>query len=307
MRKKYQVFLSSTYTDLRSERQGAAVMLGKLGYFVMGMELFFSLDLEQQWARIMRDIEECDYYLMIIGDRYGSVCTNGCSFTEIEYHYALSLGKSVVALVRDRSWLGKLVFKEKNRDKCRKLQRFIAGLQCKRLYSWRSKKQLVAQVVAAMHWLEQNQPAKGWLRLELPAAFPSVPVSAQACPLRVFGISAQIVSLHQCCQRYHDLIIELEAGKILTGLFHVEAVAEITAYELADTVFEAAKAKLVNNLVADPATASDSLLYFSVDERDIRACRDWLLQKGYLAQSPGLGPILYLTEAGLALVGRKSS
>ena len=59
-----------------------------------GMELFPATD-EDQFEFIKRIIDDCDYYLLIIGGRYGSVTADGISYTELEYEYALKLGLKV--------------------------------------------------------------------------------------------------------------------------------------------------------------------------------------------------------------------
>lgn len=41
MKKKYQIFISSTYQDLKEERQAAVEAILKAGHIPAGMELFF--------------------------------------------------------------------------------------------------------------------------------------------------------------------------------------------------------------------------------------------------------------------------
>jgi hypothetical protein len=72
----------------------------KLGCFPIGMELFGSAD-EETWDFIKRQIEECDYYVLILADRYGSLAQDGFSFTEKEYNYAKDIGKPILSL---RPW-----------------------------------------------------------------------------------------------------------------------------------------------------------------------------------------------------------
>lgn len=98
MDKRYQVFVSSTYTDLNEERQLVTQTLMKMGCIPAGMELFPASD-EDQFAFIKRVIDDCDYYLVIIGGRYGSVTTEGISYTEKEYDYAVKKGLKVVGLL----------------------------------------------------------------------------------------------------------------------------------------------------------------------------------------------------------------
>ena len=86
--KKFQVFISSTFRDLSDERQDAIRSVLDLGHIPSGMEISPAADVEQ-FDYIKKVIDECDYYVLIIGARYGSVDSAGVSFTEKEYAYAL--------------------------------------------------------------------------------------------------------------------------------------------------------------------------------------------------------------------------
>jgi len=97
MEKRYQVFVSSTYADLREERQRVIQALMEMDCIPSGMELFPAAD-EEQWHFIKRVIDDCDY-LLIIGGRYGSTTSDGISYTEKEYDYAIQRGMKVVALL----------------------------------------------------------------------------------------------------------------------------------------------------------------------------------------------------------------
>jgi hypothetical protein len=46
-------------------------------------------------------IDDCDYYLLIIGGRYGSTDPEGVSYTEKEYEYAIEHGIKVIALLHE--------------------------------------------------------------------------------------------------------------------------------------------------------------------------------------------------------------
>lgn len=97
--KKLQVFVSSTYLDLHDERQAAVSAILKAGHIPAGMELFTAGD-ESQWDAITRWIEESDIYMLILGGRYGSMSSEtGLSYTEMEYDYAVKLGKPFFRLL----------------------------------------------------------------------------------------------------------------------------------------------------------------------------------------------------------------
>jgi hypothetical protein len=95
---RYQVFLSSTFTDLKEERAEVIQALWELDCIPTGMEAFLASNLSQ-WDIIKRVIDECDYYILIIGGRYGSLTAEGISYTEKEYGYAKSIGLPVLAFV----------------------------------------------------------------------------------------------------------------------------------------------------------------------------------------------------------------
>jgi len=98
MDKRYQVFVSSTFVDLKEERQKVLQTLMEMDCIPAGMELFPAAD-EEQWEFIQKIIDDCDYYLLIIGGRYGSLADDGLSYTEKEFDYAVSKGIKVIALV----------------------------------------------------------------------------------------------------------------------------------------------------------------------------------------------------------------
>lgn len=96
--KKYQIFISSTFTDLKEERQAAVQAILKKGHIPAGMELFTAGD-KSQWEVIKEWIDDSDIYLLILGGRYGSIDkSTGFSYTEMEYNYAIEKGKPFFAL-----------------------------------------------------------------------------------------------------------------------------------------------------------------------------------------------------------------
>jgi hypothetical protein len=98
MEKRYQVFISSTYEDLQKERQEVMQALLELDCIPAGMELFPATN-EDQWTTIKKVIDDCDYYIVIIGGRYGSVGKDGISYTEKEYRYALEINKPIISFI----------------------------------------------------------------------------------------------------------------------------------------------------------------------------------------------------------------
>ena len=99
MKRKLQIFISSTFADLIEERQAAVSAILKSGHIPAGMELFTSGD-KSQMKTIEKWIDESDVYMLILGGRYGSIePISGISYTELEYDYAVQQGKPVFAVV----------------------------------------------------------------------------------------------------------------------------------------------------------------------------------------------------------------
>ncbi|WP_227658273.1 DUF4062 domain-containing protein [Klebsiella pneumoniae] len=95
---KYQVFLSSTYSDLAEERESIIKAILEMYHIPIGMEMFSAED-EDQWEIIRRTIEVSDYYILVLGLRYGSKTSDGISFTQKEYEYALERKIPILAFV----------------------------------------------------------------------------------------------------------------------------------------------------------------------------------------------------------------
>ena len=114
MNKKLQVFISSTYTDLKKERQAAVEAILSAGHIPAGIELFTASD-ESQMEVIKRWIDESDVYLLILGVRYGAIePKKGKSYTQLEYEYALDNNKPLFSIVITEDAFKKKALEEGN-------------------------------------------------------------------------------------------------------------------------------------------------------------------------------------------------
>ena len=104
MSRRLQVFVSSTYLDLKEERQAAVEAILEAKHIPAGMELFAAGN-DSQLEVIKRWIDESDVYMLILGHRYGSIePKRGKSYTHVEYDYAVEKGKPVFAVVMTDGW-----------------------------------------------------------------------------------------------------------------------------------------------------------------------------------------------------------
>ncbi|HHX8579332.1 TPA: DUF4062 domain-containing protein [Vibrio diabolicus] len=170
MDKRYQVFVSSTYVDLKEERQSVLQTLMEMDCIPAGMELFPAAD-QEQWEFIKRIIDDCDYYLLIIGGRYGSVADDGLSYTEKEFDYAVSKGVKVIALLhQDPDDLPRSK-SELEEAKYQKLQKFREKVSDGRLVRfWKDASQLPGEVSLSLNKTMKMFPAVGWVRADSAAS-----------------------------------------------------------------------------------------------------------------------------------------
>lgn len=163
MEKRYQVFISSTFADLVDERREVMQALLEMDCLPAGMELFPAGDTDQ-WTLIQGVIAQSDYYLVILGGRYGSMTKEGISYTEKEYDYALEIGIPVMGFAAaepDEIPIGKT-----DRDEAaeRKLTDFRRKVQQKMTKDWKNAEDLGSKVTRGLIHLIKNNPRPGWVR-----------------------------------------------------------------------------------------------------------------------------------------------
>jgi hypothetical protein len=170
MDKRYQVFISSTYADLQEERRQVIQTVIECDCIPAGMELFPAVD-EEQLKFIKRVIDDCDYYLLIIGGKYGSMSPEGISFTEQEYDYAVQKGLKVIALIHADPDVIPLGKSEKEPAQRQKLEAFRNKVRTGRLVKfWKSGDQLPGLVALNLASTIRMYPAIGWVRGNKPAS-----------------------------------------------------------------------------------------------------------------------------------------
>ncbi|MFM6759525.1 MAG: DUF4062 domain-containing protein [Microcystis panniformis] len=176
MKKKLQVFISSTYTDLLPERQAAVEAILRAGHIPAGMELFAAGD-KSQMEIIKRWIDDSDVFLLILGGRYGSIePESGKSYVQIEYEYALSRNKACFAYVIHNDELGRRgqqdyeKFREtQNRAKLEEFRRTL--MNGKLVDLWSNPDQLkysinVSLTGTSLTDLLEEKKLRGWVKDE---------------------------------------------------------------------------------------------------------------------------------------------
>lgn len=161
--KKYQVFVSSTYIDLQDERKAILRQLLDLDCIPAGMELFPSTD-DDQWTFIQQVIDESDYYIVIVGAKYGSVAEDGLSYTEKEFDYAVSKGIPVLGFVHGKPEVIPQGKCEIDSDRRQKLDAFISKIEKRLRKDWISTEDLCSKVVTSLSREMKTHPRPGYIR-----------------------------------------------------------------------------------------------------------------------------------------------
>ena len=163
MDKRYQVFVSSTYEDLKEERAEVMQALLELDCIPAGMELFPASS-DDQWTLIKKVIDDCDYYLLIIGGRYGSTNESGKSYTQMEFEYALEAGKPIISFLPQNPEKIESGKTDKDPDKEEKLNQFKELVKRKMIKYWENAADLGSKVSRSMIKLIKEFPAEGWVK-----------------------------------------------------------------------------------------------------------------------------------------------
>ena len=164
MNKKYSVFVSSTYEDLKEERQEVVNALLQMDCFPVGMEYFNASD-QSQWDVIKSLIDECDYYVLIIAGRYGSVePKSGKSYTQLEYEYARSIGVPTIAFLYNNP--ENLPSKDVEKEHVDELNSFKEEVKKHMVKYWNSPTNLSGQVVLSLNQLFKTHKRIGWMRAD---------------------------------------------------------------------------------------------------------------------------------------------
>lgn len=218
MDKKYQVFVSSTYEDLQEERKAVMEALLQMNCFPVGMEYFNASD-ESQWDVIKQLIDECDYYVLIVAGRYGSVEeSTGKSYTQKEFEYAVSKGVPVISFLHKEPDTLPKSKTEQNKDSEAKLDAFKEDVQKRLCKFWTTADNLASQVVLSLTSLIKSKPRVGWVKADQLNA----EASKEILKLRE-QIDALKATIHELEDKDPEGIEDLQQGEDQVEILYVSS------------------------------------------------------------------------------------
>ena len=166
--KIYKIFISSTYKDLKEQRQKVIDTIIKMQYLPVGMEMF-NASSDSQWKIITDTIDDCDYYVLILGKRYGSLIQNGSdkglSYTEREFRYAKKYGIPYLAFIISDDADVKASNVESDPAKLESLNKFKKLVEENGTVNyWKNADELAGQVRSSLESEIKKHPRNGWIK-----------------------------------------------------------------------------------------------------------------------------------------------
>jgi hypothetical protein len=161
--KKYQFFISSTYLDLINYRKIVADEISFRGHIPAGMEDFTACG-EDLKTYIKHVIDDSDYYVLLIGQRFGSPIPTdeNTSYTMMEYEYAKSKGKRIIPFIYN----GKQFLNGNDLDiNKEKFDNFVSKVSKSVPQYFKDENELIKKLTKALDNEIKNHPQKGWIRL----------------------------------------------------------------------------------------------------------------------------------------------
>jgi hypothetical protein len=135
------------------------------------MEMFPATD-DDAWTLIQRVIDESDYYLLVVGGKYGTLDPKeDISYTEHEFDYAVAAKKPIIAFLHGDLNSLTVEKSEKSEDMQNRLAEFRAKVETsKHVKYWTSPEQLAGMVALSFNKITRQSPGVGWMRADRAAS-----------------------------------------------------------------------------------------------------------------------------------------
>lgn len=221
--KRLQVFISSTYSDLKEERQAAVLAILSSGHFPAGMELFSAGD--QSQLEVIKDwINQSDIYLLILGGRYGSIePSSGKSYIQLEFEYAVEKGKPVFSIILDEDRIeervkemGSIAIEKEHAAKYREFKKHV---QTRMVKFWKDSKDIKLAIFETLNDFSKRDNLTGW-----------VPGNQQ---IETSKLTSQLVKLGQENSKLHEIISnhQSEVKELRKKILSLEKVTKTIGYK----------------------------------------------------------------------------
>lgn len=160
--KRYQVFISTSGQEILPERSVLCQTLVGMGFFAWGLEQRTPLST----ALARRQIDDCDYVIMLLGSHYGEQSMSGVSYMQLEYIYAVSKQKPIIAFLHSDPESRRDILPKEAEIVQEKFHAFRQLLQqeVEHIFYFRNIRELELTVRMNMSNMLLRYPALGWVR-----------------------------------------------------------------------------------------------------------------------------------------------
>lgn len=181
--KRYQVFISTSGSEMQPERMTLSQTLVGMGFFSWGLEQ--RTPLSTAFAR--RQIDDCDYVVMLLGSQYGEQSVSGVGYMHLEYIYAVTKQKPIIVFMHEDPESRDACLHDEKAELKEKFKDFRKLLQNEvdQVFTYRTLRDLELAVRLNMSQMLERYPVQGWVR----------PQNTQALHDEIDRLKAQIQQL----------------------------------------------------------------------------------------------------------------
>ena len=160
--KLYQVFISTSGSEMQPERMVLTQTLVGMGFFSWGLEQ--RTPLSTAFAR--RQIDDCDYVVLLLGSQYGEQSVSGVGYMHLEYIYAMTKQKPVIVFMHEDPESRDAVLHDHKLELREKFKEFRKQLQHEvdQVFTYRTLRDLELAVRSNMPQMLERYPVVGWVR-----------------------------------------------------------------------------------------------------------------------------------------------
>ena len=160
--KRYQVFISTSGSEMQPERMTLSQTLVGMGFFSWGLEQ--RTPLSTAFAR--RQIDDCDYVVLLLGSQYGEQSVSGVGYMHLEYIYAVTKQKPIIVFMHDDPNAREMCLHDQKPELQEKFKEFRKLLQNEvdQVFTYRSLRDLELSVRFNMPQMLERSPVQGWVR-----------------------------------------------------------------------------------------------------------------------------------------------
>lgn len=160
--KRYQVFISTSGSEMQPERMTLSQTLIGMGFFSWGLEQ--RTPLSTAFAR--RQIDDCDYVIMLLGSQYGEQSVSGVGYMHLEYIYAVTKQKPIIVFMHDDPESRDVSLHDDKPELKEKFKDFRKLLQndVEQVFTYRTLRDLELAVRFNMPQMLERYPVQGWVR-----------------------------------------------------------------------------------------------------------------------------------------------